>query len=81
MRVQTFISEFTIQAFHKGVLRGVFWLDKAQCYTGFLAPKNIALLVNSVPLSQVTLLGLLRSSINWSKDLATCLPLMATETN
>lgn len=40
MRVQTFIPEFTIQAFRKGVLRGVFWLDKAQCYTGFLAPKK-----------------------------------------
>ena len=39
MLVQALISEFAIQAFDKGVLSGLAWLDKAKLYACILRPE------------------------------------------
>ncbi len=55
--VQTFVPEFAIQAFHKGILRRLSWLDKAQCDTRSLTPEKHCLAGKFCPIVASNLLG------------------------
>ena len=57
MLIQTFIPEFAIQAFHKGILRRLSWLDKAQCDARFLTPEEHGLAGKFCPIVASNLLG------------------------
>ncbi len=74
MLIQTFIPKFTIQAFHKGILRRLSWLDKAKCDARFLTPEEHCLAGKFCPIVASNLLGfasLFHQLVQESGDLPT----------
>ena len=80
--VQALFSEAAIETFNKGIL---CWfarlIIKASLTPDDFCQKNIALLVNSVPLSQVIWSGALRLSISWSRNRPTIAPVIEKATS
>ena len=62
--IQAFVSELAVQAFHKRILGRLSRLDKAQAYSGFLAPEEHGLAGTLGAVITDDLLGLPRASLS-----------------
>jgi hypothetical protein len=72
--VQTFISQLAVEAFDETILLGLARCDVMPIDAGFLHPLGIAMLVNSVPLSETIVVGMPRSAITRSNSRVTRKP-------